>query len=122
MENIVRRTFTRVEINKSVSYNGLDVNRNVIERYQGIALNVSQSGIQIETDRMINTRYILLMVFDYSSNYVSAKGEVVYSNRDASGKFKTGICLHGTREENLKFIKKLLKSYHYQKNVPIFLS
>ena len=122
MENIVRRTFARVEINKSLSYNGFDTNHNVIERYQGVALNVSQSGIQLETDRMINTQYILLMFFDYSSNYVAAKGEVVYSNKDESGKFKTGISLYGTRDENLQFIKTLIKSYHYQKNVPIFIS
>lgn len=122
MESLVRRTFPRVEINKSVSYNGLDPKRNVIERYQGVALNVSQSGIQIESDRMINTRHILLMFYDYNGNYAAAKGEVVYSNRDESGHFKTGISLHGTREENLRFIKTLIKSYHYQKKVPIFIS
>ena len=122
METIVRRTFARVDIHKSLSYNGFDTNRNVIERYLGVALNVSQSGIQLETDRMINTQYILLMFFDYNSSYVAAKGEVVYSNKDASGKFKTGISLHGTRDENLQFIKTLIKSYHYQKNVPIFIS
>ncbi len=122
MENIVRRTFPRVEINKSLSYNGFDTNRNVIERYQGVALNVSQSGLQLETDCMVTSKYILLMFFDYNSNYVSAKGEVVYSNKDASGKFKTGIRLYGTRDENLQFIKTFIKSYHYQKNVPIFIS
>ena len=122
MENIVRRTFPRVEINKSLSYNGFDTNRNVIERYQGVALNASQSGLQLETDCMITSKYILLMFFDYNSHYVAAKGEVVYSDKDASGKFKTGISLHGTRGENLQFIKTLIKSYHYQKNVPIFIS
>jgi hypothetical protein len=122
MENIVRRTFRRVDINKSLSYNGFDTNHNVVERYQGVALNVSQSGIQLETDRMITTKYILLMFFDYNRNYVGAKGEVVYSNKDGSGKFKTGISLYGTRGENLQFIKTLIKSYHYQKKVPIFIS
>jgi len=122
METIVRRTFARVEINKSLSYNGFDTNRNVIERYLGVALNVSQSGIQLETDCMITTKYILLMFFDYNSNYVAAQGEVVYSNKDESGKYKTGINLYGTRDENLQFIKTLIKSYHYQKNVPIFIS
>jgi len=122
METIVRRTFARVEINKSLSYNGFDTNRNVIERYLGVALNVSQSGIQLETDCMITTKYILLMFFDYNSNYVAAQGEVVYSNKDESGKYKTGINLYGTRDENLQFIKTLIKSYHYQKKVPIFIS
>jgi hypothetical protein len=122
METIVRRTFARVDIHKSLSYNGFDTNRNVIERYLGVALNVSQSGLQLETDCMIHTKYILLMFFDYNSNYVAAQGEVVYSNKDESGKYKTGINLYGTRDENLQFIKTLIKSYHYQKNVPIFIS
>ena len=85
-------------------------------------MNVSQNGIQLETDRMINTKHILLMFFDYNSNYVAARGKVVYSIGDASGKFKTGINLYGTRDENLQFIKTLIKSYHYQKKVQIFIS
>ena len=122
MENLVHRTFPRVEINKSVSYNCFDMNCNVIDRYMGVALNVSQNGIQLETDCMIHTKHILLMFFDFNSNYVSAKGKVVYSSKDASGKFKSGINLYGTPEENLQFIKTLIKSYHYQKKIPIYIS
>ena len=122
MQNIADRTYQRVAINKGLSYNGLDADLNVIERYMGVALNISQNGIQIETDRMIYTDYILLMFFDYQSNYIATQGKVVYSNRDQSGKFKSGIHLQGTPEENLQFVKKLLKTYHYQKRVPIFVS
>ena len=122
MQNIADRTYQRVAINKGLSYNGLDADLNVIERYMGVALNISQNGIQIETDRMIYTDYILLMFFDYQSNYIATQGKVVYSNRDQSGKFKSGIQLQGTPEENLQFVKKLLKTYHYQKRVPIFVS
>jgi hypothetical protein len=88
----------------------------------GIALNISQNGIQFETDRIIYTEHILLMFFDYQSNYVATQGKVVYSNKDKSGKIKSGIQLQGTKEENLCFVKKLLKTYHYQKRVPIFVS
>jgi len=116
------RTCQRVKINKSLSYNGLDVNSNVVERYMGVALNVSQNGIQLETDRMIDARYIMLMFFDYRSNYVAARGEVVYSRKNDSGKFWTGISLQGKNGDNLQFVKKLIKSYHYQKSVPIFIS
>ena len=122
MENIVDRTYERVKINKGLSYNGLDVHSRVVDRYMGVALNISQNGIQLETDLMITTELILLMFFDYNSQYIATKGKVVYSNKDASGKFKTGIQLQGTKEENLQFVKKLLKTYHYQKRVPIFVS
>ena len=122
MENIAGRTCQRVTINKGLSYNSLDANLNVIERYMGVGLNISQNGIQLETDRTICSEQILLMFFDYRSNYIATKGKVVYSNNDKSGTFKTGIQFHGTMEKNLQFVKKLLKTYHYQKRVPIFVS
>ena len=122
MENIVDRTYQRVRINKGLSYNGLDVHRRVVDRFMGIALDVSQNGIQLETNRMITTELILLMFFDYNSQYIATNGKVVYSNMDAFGKFKTGIQLQGTKEENLRFVKRLIQSYHYQRRVPIFVS
>ena len=122
MENSLRRISPRVGINKCLSYNSLDVQSNVVERYMGVALNISQNGIQLYTDKRIKTKDILLMFFDFNSKYVSAKGRVAYSIKCDCGKFKTGICLQGTCRENLQFVKNLIKSYHYRKKVPIFVS
>ena len=122
MQDTSCRTCQRVKIEKCLSYNGLDVHSNVIDRYMGVALNISQNGLQLETDSMINTEYILLMYFDYQSKYIAARGKVVYSNRVAAGKFRTGIQLLGVNGDNHKFVKRLIQSYHYQKKVPIFVS
>jgi hypothetical protein len=122
MENIADRTCQRVKIQKDLSYNGLDINNNIVDRCMGVALNVSQNGIQIETDSMILTEHVLLMFYDYKSNYISTKGKVVYSEQNESGKFKTGIQLLGVNGDNHKFVKQLIQSYHYQKKVPIFVS
>jgi Tfp pilus assembly protein PilZ len=88
----------------------------------GLALNISQNGLQIETDSRINTEYILLMFFDYQSNYVATRGKVVYSNPVEPGKYRTGIQLTGVNGNDRKFVKRLIQSYHYQKKVPIFIS
>ena len=64
MQNTSCRTCQRIKIEKSVSYNGLDVHSNVVDRYMGVALNISQSGLQLESESRINTEYILLMFFD----------------------------------------------------------
>jgi hypothetical protein len=122
MQNTSCRTCQRVEIEKGLSYHGLDVNSNVVDRYMGVALNVSQNGIQIETDHMIFTEHILLMFYDYQSNYIATKGKVVYSREDESGKFKTGIQLMGVNGDNHRFVKQLIQSYHYRKKVPIYVS
>ena len=122
MQNIVDRTCQRVKIEKCLSYNGLDINHNIVDRYMGVALNVSQNGIQIETDHMILTEHVLLMFYDYKSNYIVTKGKVVYSSEGESGRFKTGIQLMGVNGDNEKFVKRLIQSYHYRKKVPIFVS
>ncbi len=100
----------------------MDARSNVTERYMGIALNICQNGIQLETDRKIKAEQILLMFFDYSGNYMSAKGRVVYSDLVEYGKFRTGINLTGEKGNNLKFVTRLIKSYHYQKKVPILVA
>ena len=122
MQNIADRTCQRVKIQKGLSYNGLDVHNNIVDRCMGVALNVSQNGIQIETDSMIITEHVLLMFYDYKSNFISTKGKVIYSKDDESGKFKTGIQLMGVNGDNHRFVKQLIQSYHYQKKVPIFIS
>lgn len=71
---------------------------------------------------MIFTDHILLMFYDHKSNYVATKGKVVYSEADESGKFRTGIQLMGENGDNDKFVKRLIRSYHYLKKVPIFVS
>jgi hypothetical protein len=58
----------------------------------------------------------------YHSKYIAARGRMVYTFKEGSEKFKTGICLEGSSRENLRFIKKLIRSYHYRKSVPIFVS
>ena len=122
MQDTSCRTCQRVNIEKGLSYHGLDVESNVVDRYMGVALNVSQEGIQIETDHMILTDHILLMFYDYQSNFIATKGKVVYSKEDESGKFKTGIQLTGVNGDNQKFVKRLIQSYHYRKKVPIYVS
>ena len=122
MENSLRRGTPRIGIKQSLAYNGMDAHSNVVDRYMGMAMNISQNGIQLETDRKIEARQILLMFFDHKGNYVSAKGRIVYSNIIEYGKFRTGINLTGECIDNLQFVTRFIKSYHYQKKVPIMVS
>ena len=122
MQDTSCRTCQRVKIEKGLSYNGIDVQSNVVERYSGVALNISQNGIQFETARMITTEDILLMFYDFQSNYIATRGKVVYTKKDPTGKFKSGIQLTGVNGDNHRFVKQLIQSYHYQKKVPIFIS
>jgi hypothetical protein len=84
--------------------------------------NALAIAVQLETDRMIDAKYTMLMFFDYRSNYVATRGEVVCSRTDDSGKFWKGISLQERNGDNLQFVKKIIQSYHYQRRVSIIIS
>jgi hypothetical protein len=46
---------------------------------------------------------------------IEIKGKVAHCRKTESGKFKTGIMLQGTQEEKIRFVKELIRAYHYQK-------
>jgi hypothetical protein len=80
------------------------------------ALNISQSGILIETAYMITIERISLMSVGARDELVKIKGQVVYSRENGIGMYETGISFEGTEEENVTFAKKLVKVFHHRKN------
>jgi hypothetical protein len=110
-----RRKYPRVQIFDPISYLGADSAGGLFEQNIAVVRNVSQTGIQIETFLEIKSKYLSLMVFDLDKNQIEVKGEVVYSKKNESGQFHVGIRLVADIKENLKFVKALVKSYHYQK-------
>ena len=43
------------------------------------------------------------------------EGKVAYCRKAESGKLRMGVMLQGTQEENVRFVKKLIRAYRYQK-------
>jgi hypothetical protein len=81
----------------------------------GVALNISQNGLLIESMQKVESKYLSLMGSAQHNNLIQIKGKVAYCRKDESGKFKIGIMLQGTHEENVRFVKGLIRAYHYQK-------
>jgi hypothetical protein len=79
----------------------------------GIILDISQNGLLIETVQEVESKYLSLMVSNQTGQLVEINGKVAYCRKADSGKFKTGITLEGTREENLQFVKELIRAFHY---------
>ena len=81
----------------------------------GIILDISQSGILMETIQEVESKYLSLMVSTQTSKLIEIEGKVAYCRQAESGKFKTGIILQGTHDENVRFVKELIRAYHYHK-------
>ena len=115
MENQERRKYPRVQIFDPISYLTLDSDGHTVHQNVAVVRNVSQTGIQIEAFLEVKSQKLSLMFFDMHKNQVEVRGKVVYCRRNESGQFTIGINLIGNEAENLRFVKALVKSYHYQK-------
>ncbi len=115
MVKLDRRKYPRVQIHNRISYSCLDSKNKLLDPNVGFVRNVSQNGVCIETVCNIKSVYVILMFIDMENNLTRIKGKVAYRRKADSGKFMTGIRIQGTDLENLQFVKKLVKSYHYQK-------
>jgi hypothetical protein len=115
MEKTERRKYPRVQIYEPISYLCKDSKGNILEKNIGIARNVSQFGIQIESVQKIQSEYTSLMYCDLDKNQLEIKGKIIYCRMNESGQFNIGIKLEETIEENIQFVKALVKSYFYQK-------
>ena len=65
-----RRKYPRVEIYSPISYLCKDSKGNTIDQSMGIARNVSQSGIQIETFQKIKSEFVTLIFLGPDSNQI----------------------------------------------------
>jgi len=111
-----RRKYPRVPICDPINYISIDSDGNPLGQNLGVVLNVSQTGIKIETYDALDSDLGIISFVDLNKKMVEIKGRVAHSKQASSGKFISGISLQGSSAEKLQFIKKLVRSYHYTKN------
>jgi hypothetical protein len=110
-----RRKYPRVQIFDPISYLSLDSGSDTIHQNVAVVRDVSQTGIQIEAFVEIKSEKLSLMFFDMHKNQIEVKGKIIYCRKNEAGQFSIGIQLIGSEAENLRFVKAMVKSYHYQK-------
>ena len=116
MEDKDRRKFPRVGVFSSISYICVDDKGNLIDQDIGVALNISQSGLLLETGHQLKTSLISLMFVDLENNLAEIEGEIVYSRPFDSRVYQNGIHFRGSHPQNIEFAQKLIRAYHYRKS------
>ncbi len=115
MEKVDRRKFPRVKIFNPIFYDCVDKDGNLLDQSMGIALDISQNGILLETAHILESKNIYLLFVDLENELIRITGRVIFSVKKKDGKFKAGINFQGAHEENIQFAKKIVQAYHYQK-------
>jgi hypothetical protein len=80
----------------------------------GVALDVSQKGISLETPFSIEAGLIVLATTDRENHLFKVKGKLLHSTKASNGLYHSGIKFIDTDWKVIAFIKKLIKEYNYQ--------
>lgn len=118
-----RRKSPRIKIHNPVFYACLDDAGNPTKHMIGTVLNLCQAGIQLETTQRIEPgkiillkpgKIILITVDEQNKNF-EINGKAAYCCEIGSGKFHVGISFQGKNDENIQFIKCMVRAHHYRR-------
>jgi hypothetical protein len=109
---INKRKHERVGALNLLSYVSMDSEGKEWNQGMGRTLNISESGLQLETNEPIQTKYILLISIGIEDQLVDIKGKVVYTNRGDSGMFEAGIEFIEVKPEALMVLKKYISEFN----------
>jgi len=110
------RKYPRVQIHNLISYVCLDEDGKPIKNLMGTALDVSQGGLLLETTHQIEPEYVILITTDDKDRLIEINGKAAYCRKIGDGKFNVGISLQGSHNENILFVKSMIRTYHYRKS------
>ena len=61
MGNLNKRKYPLIKIYHPISYIGLDENEHIVEQQMGVALDINQNGILIETACITESKHLIVM-------------------------------------------------------------
>jgi len=115
MEKKNKRKAPRYDSLNLLSYVCIDSDGKEWKQGMGRTLNISESGIMLETHEPIETRYLLMLSLGIEDNVIDVKGEVIYCNRgELPGRFESGIAFREIGPEAKKILKQFAEAFDKQ--------
>ena len=105
-----QRKHDRISSLNLLKYVGLDENDQEMAQGMGRTLNVSESGILLETHIPIEGPFVLLTI-GLEDELVDIKGEVAHSKPGKEGQFESGIRFLEIDETVYRVLKKYVDAF-----------
>ncbi|MBI5593310.1 MAG: PilZ domain-containing protein [Deltaproteobacteria bacterium] len=112
-----QRRHTRIETSTFVKYIIYDNRGKAMGHGKGRTVNLSQSGILLETQAPLQGAFVMLITMDIDGNDVKVKGRLVHSNLiNATGHYFSGIDFIGNKDQQVAAIVAFVKSHYRTKS------
>ena len=111
-----KRKYRRIKIHNIISYVFLDEDRKPIKSLMGTALDISQGGLLLKTTQQIEPGNGIILTADEQDRIVEINGKAAYCREAGSGRFYIGISFQGTHDENIQFVKHIVRANYYRRS------
>ena len=106
-----KRRHYRVDSQNLLNYACYDENGHVVKQGMGRTLNVSETGILLETHIPIDSQYVVGLTIGFEENLINIKGKVVYTKAGKDGKFESGIQFMESDPDTNALLKKFITAF-----------
>ena len=95
----------------NLSYICLDENNNIIKQGMGRTLNISESGILLETHFPIEPQYLVLMTIALEEDLLEIKGKPIHARSNETGEFEVGIEFLEPDQDSIRLLQNFISKY-----------
>ncbi len=96
----------------NLSYICLDENNKIVKQAMGRTLNVSESGMLLESHIPVDTRHTVKVTIGLEEDMIELQGRPVHSNKNDNNLFEIGIKFQESDESVKKKLKKFIKAFN----------
>lgn len=113
--NNERRQEARLKTIDLLDYILIDKDGVNVDHSMGRTLDISQSGMLMETDRKLPIYDLIVVTLDLNENLIEVKGKVIHCHADAE-RYKVGIKFFDISEKDKKTFREFIENF--QKDNP----
>ena len=95
----------------NLSFICLDENNNIVKQGMGRSLNISESGILLETQFPIELEYLVIMTIALHENLLEIKGKPIHTRSNEAGKFEVGIEFLEPDQDSIRLLENFISKY-----------
>lgn len=109
-----KRRHERYDALNLLSYVCIDSDGKEWTQGMGRTLDISETGLRLETHEPIDTKYVVLLSIGIEDDLVDIRGKVVYCNRGDQSKFEAGIEFQEVPPDAYAVLQRYISEFNKQ--------
>lgn len=107
-----KRKHSRVDSIYLLNYVNLDENDKAMMQGMGRTINVSESGIMLETHVAFSQNDAVDIVVGLKEDMVTIRGQVVFTRKTDTGRYQSGIQFSAIEDASLATLRRYIEAFN----------